>query len=820
MQGFALSENTRRCVIVVATVAMMAAVCGRHGVSAQIAPSPDRASASPPLQLVSTYCVSCHNARAKTGGLTLDDPALGTVAAHADVWEKVIRKLRAGMMPPPGLPQPDDATRRDVVAWLESTLDQAATTAPNPGAPLVHRLNRAEYANAIRDLLSLDVDVASLLPPDDSSSGFDNNADVLGVSPVLLESYLDAAERVSALALGDPQTPPAGEVFRVRQDESQDQRVDGLPLGTVGGMRVHTTLPLDGEYQFQVRLFRTNLGTMRGLEYPHQLEITVDGERVHLASFGGDEEITNSSDNPTTTGDSVDGRFTARVPLKAGPRDITVAFIEKTHALNTRRLQPYVRSSSDTIDFSGLPHIDEIILTGPFNAKGATDTPSRQRVFVCRPKTARDEGPCATHILSTLARRAYRGDFTTQDARTLQQFFERGRQEGGRFEAGLDLALRRILASPKFVFRVEKDPENLPVGSVYRLNDLELASRLSFFLWSSIPDDELLDVAARGTLSAPGVLDQQVRRMLHDPKAHAIVENFGGQWLQLRNLKSKQPNSHEFPDFDDNVRQAMLTEMDLFFSSILQEDRSVVDLMTADYTFLNERLARHYGIQHVYGSHFRRVSLQEDVRKGLLGKGAILMVTSHPHRTSPVLRGKFILDNVLGTPPPPPPDVVPAFPEDIEPQKPRSVRERLEQHRRNPACASCHRIIDPAGLALENFDAVGAWRTRDGGTRGTPVDASGQLVDGTRVTGVVELRQALLRDPRTFVGTMTERLLTYAIGRGLTGADMPAVRSIVRDAGATNYRFSSIVLGVVRSVPFQMRIKARPADAQVKTATR
>ena len=789
----------------------MAVVCSQHGVNAanpQAATAPDRAAASPPQQLVSTYCVTCHNARAKTGGLTLDDPALANVAAHADVWEKVIRKLRAGMMPPPGLPQPDEATRRDVVAWLESTLDRAATATPNPGAPLVHRLNRAEYANAIRDLLALDVDVASLLPPDDSSSGFDNNADVLGVSPVLLESYLDAAERVSALALGDPQTPPAGELFRVRQDESQDQRVDGLPLGTVGGMRVHTTLPLDGEYQFQVRLFRTNLGTMRGLEYPHQLEIAVDGERVHLASFGGDEEITNSSDNPTTTGDSVDGRFTARVPLKAGPRDITVAFIEKTHALNTRRLQSYVRSSSDTIDFSGLPHIDEIILTGPFNAKGASNTPSRQRVFICRPKTARDEGPCATQILSTLARRAYRGDFTTQDARTLQQFFERGRQEGGRFEAGIDLALRRILASPKFVFRVEKDPETLSVGSVYRLNDLELASRLSFFLWSSIPDDELLDMAARGKLSAPGALEQQVRRMLRDPKAHAIVENFGGQWLQLRNLKGKQPNSHEFPDFDDNLRQAMLTEMDLFLSSVLQEDRSVVDLMTADYTFLNERLARHYGIQNVYGSHFRRVTLQNDVRKGLLGKGAILMVTSHPHRTSPVLRGKFILDNVLGTPPPPPPDVVPAFPEDVEPQKPRSVRERLEQHRRNPACAGCHRIIDPAGLALENFDAVGAWRTRDGGTRGTPVDVSGQLVDGTRVTGVVELRQALLRDPRTFVGTMTERLLTYAIGRGLTGADMPAVRSIVRDAGRDDYRFSSIVLGVVRSVPFQMRVKA------------
>ena len=820
MQGFAISDRFRRWFVVLAVVAVTATVCGRLGVSvsavaakAQTAASSDGGTGAPPLQLVSTYCVTCHNARAKTGGLALDAAELADVPAHADVWEKVIRKVRAGMMPPPGMPQPDDATRRAAVAWLESTLDRAAVATPNPGAPLVHRLNRAEYANAIRDLLALDVDVASLLPADDSSSGFDNNADVLGVSPVLLESYLEAAERVSALALGDPQTPPAGELFRVRQDESQDQRIDGLPLGTVGGMRIHTVLPLDGEYQFQVKLFRTNLGTMRGLEYPHQLEIAVDGERVHLASFGGDEEITNSSENPTTTGDSVDGRFTARVPLKAGPRDITVAFIEKTHALNTRRLQNYVRSSSDTIDFSGLPHIDEIILTGPFSPRGASNTPSRQRIFACRPKGASDAGPCANRILSTLARRAYRGDVTPQDSRTLQQFFERGQKEGGSFEAGIDLALRRILASPKFVFRVEKDPEALAPGSVYRLSDLELASRLSFFLWSSIPDDELLDVAARGRLSTPAVLEQQVRRMLHDPKAHAIVDNFAGQWLQLRNLKSRQPNSHEFPDFDDNLRQAMLTEMDLFVSSVVQEDRGVLDLMRADYTFLNERLARHYGIPNVYGSHFRRVTLQDEARRGLLGKGAILMVTSHPHRTSPVLRGKFILDNVLGTPPPPPPDVVPAFPEDVEPQKPRSVRERLEQHRRNPACAGCHRIIDPAGLALENFDAAGAWRTRDGGTRGTPVDASGQLVDGTRVTGVVELRQALLRDPRTFVGTMAERLLTYAIGRGLTGTDMPAVRTIVRDAERDDYRFSSIVMGVVRSVPFGMRIKARTAEA-------
>ena len=774
-------------------------------------------------QTVTTYCVTCHNERLKTGGLALDQIVAADVPVHADVWEKVIRKVRAGMMPPAAMPRPDAATRVAFVSSLEATLDRAAREKPNPGRPLAHRLNRAEYANAIRDLLSVDVDVSSLLPPDDSSGGFDNNADVLGVSPVLLESYLDAAERISALAIGDPHTPPMGELFRVRQDASQDRHIEGLPLGTVGGIAIHRTLPLDGEYQFQVRLFRTNLGTMRGLEYPHQLEIAVDGERVHLASFGGNAEIAASSDNPTTTGDAVDGRFTARVPLKAGPHVITVAFLEKTHALNTRRLQPYVRSSADTIDFSGQPHIDEVLLTGPFNPTGVGETPSRRRIFVCSPSTRPEQGQgprsgqgpsrsaddlCAKKILSTLARRAYRADVTPEDLKVLQEFYERGREEGGSFNTGLDLALRRILSSPKFVFRVERDPSNVASGAVYRLPDLEIASRLSFFLWSTIPDDRLLELAEKGTLSTPAVLEQQVRRMLVDPKSQALVDNFLGQWLQLRNLKNKQPNSHEFPDFDDNLRASLQTEIEMFFNSIVREDRSVVDLMTANYTFLNERLARHYGISNVYGTHFRRVTLPDEARFGLLGKGALLMVTSHPNRTSPVQRGKWILENVLGSPPPPPPDVVPPFPEDTEARKPQSVRERMEQHRRNPACASCHRMIDPAGLALENFDATGAWRARDGGTRGTVVDASGQLVDGTSINGVVELRKALVREPETFVRTTTEKLLTYALGRGLTAADMPAVRTIVRDAQRDDYRFSSIVLGIVRSVPFQMRVKA------------
>ena len=754
---------------------------------------------------VNTYCVTCHNDRLKTGGLALDRPELADVPAHADVWEKVIRKVRSGMMPPAGMPRPDAGERAAMLSSLVTTLDQAARVTPNPGRPLVHRLNRAEYANAIRDLLALDVDVSTLLPPDDSSAGFDNNADVLGVSPVLLESYLTAAERISALALGERDIPPAGEIYRVKQDESQDRHIPGLPLGTVGGLLIDRTLPLDGEYQFRVTLFRTNLGTMRGLEYDHQLEISVDGQRVHLAAFGGDKEIVASSENPTTTGDAVDGRFTVRVPLKAGPHKIGVAFLEKTHALNTRRLQNYVRSSSDTIDFSGYPHIDEVILTGPFNATGAGRTPSRRRIFVCTPKARAEEIACARQILATVARRAYRADVSETDIATLMNFFQQGRKDGGSFESGIDLGLRRVLASPKFVFRTERDPAGLAPGAPYRVADVDLASRLSFFLWSSIPDDDLLDAAARGTLSNATAIERQLRRMLADPKAQSLIDNFAGQWLQLRNLKNKQPNSHEFPDFDDNLRQALLTETELFFASIIREDRSVLDLMNADYTFLNERLAKHYGIPNVYGSHFRRVALPDETRRGLLGKGAVLMVTSHPHRTSPVIRGKWVLENILGAPPPPPPDVVPPFQEETEAAKPKSVRERLEQHRRNPACAGCHRMIDPAGLALENFDAVGAWRTRDGGTRGTPVDASGQLVDGTRVDGVIALRQALMREPDIFVSTVTEKLLTYALGRGLTAADMPAVRGIVRDAQRDGYRFSSIVLGIVRSTPFQMR---------------
>jgi hypothetical protein len=710
------------------------------------------------------------------------------------------------MMPPQGVPRPEASASTALVSWLSAELDRASAARPNPGRPLIHRLNRAEYANAVRDLLALEVDASALLPPDDSGYGFDNNADVLGVSPVLLERYLAAAGRISALAIGDPDTGPAGETFIVRQDGSQDTHIEGLPIGTVGGGVARTTLPLDGEYEITVRLFRTNLGAMRGLENAHDLEITVDGARVHLASFGGPDDFVASLENPTAAGDAVDARFTARVPLKAGARTIGVAFLQQA-APRPWRLEPFIRSSNDTLDPTGWPHIDRFTITGPFEPTGPGDTPSRRRVFTCRPETAAAERSCATEILSMLARRAYRGKMTDADLARLLEFYDEGRRERD-FEAGIQLGLQRILASPKFAFRVERDPAGAAPGAVYRVRDLDLASRLSFFLWSSLPDDELLDLAGRNQLRDPAVFEQQVRRMLADPKADALVTNFAGQWLYLRNLKNQIPNSLDFPDFDDNLRQAFQRETELFFESVMREDRNVLDLMTADSTFLNERLARHYGVPNVYGSHFRRVRLTDEHRRGLLGQGSILMVTSHTDRTSPVVRGKWILDNLLGAPPPAPPANVPPLDESAATGQIRTMRERMEEHRSNPVCAACHKIMDPIGLSLENFDAVGAWRARDGGTLGTPIDASGQLLDGTEIDGVVTLRQALLKNPEIFVGTLTEKLMIYGLGRGLTHDDMPVVRGIVRSAARQDYRFSSIVLGIVTSPPFQMRIKA------------
>ena len=761
--------------------------------------------------LFNQYCFTCHNQRTKTAGLALDTLDLSAIGQNAETWEKVVGKLRSGMMPPQGSPRPDDSTRSALISWLTTELDRNAAANPNAGHPILSRLNRTQYATVIRDLLSLDVDAAVLLPPDDAAYGFDNVGDVLGISPVLLERYMDAAGKVSALAVGDPDVGPSSETFRIRQDASQDIHLEGMPIGTVGGIMAKVTLPLDGDYVFTVRMFRTNLGVTRGLEYAHQIEYAVDGKRVHVFSMGGEADFKANLVNMTKLGDEIDERGHIRLSLKAGPHVITAAFLERSAASNPTRLQPFIRSSTDTRDTSGHPHFEMFTVTGPFNATGSGDTPSRRRIFICRPASRAEEAPCARKIISTLARRAYRGDLTDGDLQRLMSFYQAGRQSGN-FETGIQKALQRILASPKFVFHLETEPQGIAPGSIYKISDLELASRLSFFLWSSIPDDELLQTAAKGSLHTPAVLEQQVRRMLADPKAESLAINFAAQWLYLRNLKNMQPNSEEFPDFDDNLRQAFENESLLFFQSIVKEDRNVLDLMTADYTFLNERLARHYRVPNIYGSQFRRVTLTDDARRGLMGKGAVLMVTSHVDRTSPVVRGKWILENLLGAPPPAPPANVPPLNENPQREgKVLSMRERMEEHRANPVCANCHKLMDPIGLSLENFDAIGAWRVRDGSnvsSLGTPIDASGVLLDGTKVDGVVALRKALVRQPDVFVGTLTEKLLIYALGRGTNYYDMPALRSIVRESAKQNYRFSSLILGIVRSTPFQQRTKS------------
>jgi hypothetical protein len=757
------------------------------------------------------YCVTCHNQRLKTGGLTLDNMDLSKISAQAEVWEKVVRKLRAGTMPPAGLPRPDAATYNSLAGWLETQIDQ--TSEPYAGRPILHRLNRSEYANAIRDLLALDIDAAALLPPDDSAFGFDNISDALGLSPSLQEHYLDAALKIGALAVGDPKIAPGSETWRIRQDLSQDEHVNGLPLGTIGGTRVRYNFPLDGEYTVQARLYRTNLNIMRGLESPHQVEFAVDGQRIHLASIGGAEDLASLFEKPTDTGDAVEARLRVRIPVKAGPHVVTAAFLEDPGEVEPVRLEPYIRSSVDNFDWSGSPHLQSLTITGPFHPAGASDTPSRRRIFVCRPGDHGSdhikEEDCVRKILSVLARRAYRQPLTGSDIDTLLTFYQSGKRDGG-FEGGVELGIERMLASPKFLFRMERDPAAVASGKSYRIGDFELASRLSFFLWSSIPDDELLRLAGEGKLKNPEVFDAQVRRMLADPKAEALVNNFAGQWLQLRNLRNVQPNTDLFPDFDDNLRQSFRRETELLFESVMQEDRSVLDLMTADYTFVNERLARHYGIPDIYGSRFRRVEVTDDARRGLLGQGSILALTSHAERTSPVVRGKWILENILGTPVPPPPPDVPALKGNQEGQRPRTMREQMAEHRANPACANCHKAMDSIGFAMENFDAIGAWRAQDSGN---PIDASGELADGTKINGVVSLRKALISRPELFAGTLTEKMLTYALGRGLDYRDMPTVRAILRDASVNNYRFSTLILGVVHSAPFQMRTSPGEREA-------
>jgi hypothetical protein len=765
--------------------------------------------------LLDRYCVTCHNERVKTAGLLLDRMDLDRVPESAEVWEKVLRKLGGGMMPPPGAPRPDQAGIAALVSYLETSIDRAALTRPNPGRSPLHRLNRSEYANAIRDLLALDVDATALLPADDEANGFDNIADVLKVSPSLIEQYLTASRKIASLAVGDPHIVPVSSVYRVPPDRAQADHVEGLPLGTRGGLLVHHSFPLDADYDFRVNLLQNIVGYVPGLEWPHQLEISVDGERVFTAPVGGEEDNKLSDTNLALAKETLDSRLRARIHVKAGQRAVTVAFTRKSSAESVEPLQPFTRDL-DMQNMNGIPLIEHVQIAGPFNPTGPGDTPSRRRIFICSPSrgglaaaSAREEAGCARTILSTLARRAYRRPVDTE-IDTLLGFYESGRKQGT-FDSGIETAVRFILTSPKFIFRDEPDPPNVEAGAVYPVSDLELASRLSFFLWSSLPDDQLLTAASQGKLKDPAVLERQVRRVLADSRSSALVDNFAAQWLFVRNLQSFQPDTATFPNFDDNLRQGFRQETGLFFESVMRGDRSVMDLLTADYTFVNERLARHYGIPGVYGSRFRRVTLTDQNRRGLLGQGSILSVTSYPNRTSPVLRGKWILENILGTPPPPPPPNVPTLRENGEDGKVMSVRERLEEHRKNPACATCHRVMDPLGFSLENFDATGAWRTKE--ARGVGVDASGRLADGTPVDGPVALRMALVKHPEQFVRTMTEKLLTYGLGRGIESCDMPAVRAIARDAARQNYRFSALIMGIVKSTPFQMK-KAHDGETQ------
>ena len=779
---------------------------------------------------VSRFCLDCHNELEQVGDLTLESRSLAAVTDDPATWEKVVRKLRGGLMPPADGPRPEREVRVAFASWLEGELDRAAAAAPNPGrTEPFHRLNRNEYQNAIRDLLDVEVDVAELLPADDVSYGFDNIAGVLKVSPTLLERYLTAADKVSRLAVGRPAPFTNIDYFRVPDDRSQDHRLSGLPFGTRGGTAIRYTFPVDGEYTISTKLARDLNESVPLFAEPQHLEVSIDGERVAL--FTLDAVPVEAASDPRAQASELiepmisqitqrlritpeqrvernhaDDNWEVRVPVYAGPRDVMVTFIAKTAALDETARLPFLRPYPAGVNVPETrmgAYLRSVEISGPYAATGTAPTsPSRARIFVCEPQSADGDEQCAATILATLARRAYRRPVTRTDVEPLLAFYREGLAADG-FDAGIQLALKRLLVAPEFLFRIEQDPEGIAPDTVYALTDLELASRLSFFLWSSIPDDELLAVAAQGSLKDDAELERQVRRMLADQRADELVESFAGQWLFLRNLDAIVPVQSDFPDFDDTLREGLRRETELFFASVVREDRSALDLLDADYTFVNERVARHYGIPNIKGSHFRRVHLAaDDPRRGLLGHGSVLAVTSYPDRTSPVVRGKWILENLLGTPPPEPPADVPELEETDGAGSIVSMRARLAAHRDNPNCASCHALMDPLGFALENFDAVGRWRTID--EAGTTIDASGALPDGTPLEGVAGLKTALLSSDG-FVTTLTEKLLTYALGRGIEPYDMPAVRGIVNDAAASDYRFSALILGIARSTPFQMR---------------
>ncbi len=749
----------------------------------------------PPAAVFTKYCTVCHNAKLKTGGFVLDISDLQHAGAHAEVWEKVVQKLRTQSMPPAPMPRPDEATYNSTATWLETALDRASAQHVEIGKlPLLHRLSRTEYENAIRDLLAVDalpkeMDYSLLLPPDNASSGFDNIADLLFVSPTAMESYLEAARKISRLAVGDPAMPVMVNTYRLSGEHTQDVHVQGLPFGTRGGLGARTDVPLDGDYVFKIEFARPP-------REPDQLEITVDGAQAQLVEVGARPQpggFRGFSRNAKP--------LEIHVPLKAGPRMIGVTFVQKDQARDEDTVRPRMRGRGTELA------IEMVTISGPYNGQTALDTPSRRRIFVCHPSSGAspaEETACARRVLSTLERRAYRRPVTDADLQDVMPFYVEGHKDGS-FDRGIEQAVERLLVSPQFLFRIERDPPNIPPGTAFRVSDLELASRLSFFIWSSIPDDELLNVAVHGKLKDTAVLEQQVRRMLADPRAESLVTNFAEQWLYIRDIEAKKPDDLLFPDFDETLRESFRRETDLFLDSVLLHgNHSVLDLMTANYSFLNERLAKQYGIPHIEGTYFRRVTFPPgSPRGGLLGQGSILTLTSYATRTSPVLRGKWILENILSSPPPPPPPNVPALKTQAnDTGKPLTMRQAMVAHRANPVCASCHARMDPIGFAMDNFDAVGRWRDSDAGQ---VIDGSGVLPDGTKFNGVVELKKALLRHPEQFVRTVTEKLLMYGISRNVQYYDQPAVRAIVEQARAGNYSFASLVLGVAKSAPFQMR---------------
>ena len=756
-------------------------------------------SPSPRRRTLDRYCVTCHNDRLKTANLSLEGLDLANVPDRAELWEKVIRKLRAGVMPPPDIPRPPLPEYEALRDWLENAIDRAATRA-TPGSVVLHRLNRTEYANTIRDLLDLEIDPTTLLPPDDSANGFDNIAGSLTISPTLLESYTTAAARVVRMAIGSWKSPVEA-TYLAQSDASQNQRLEGMPFGTRGGIVARHIFPADGEYKFSLQNF--GVGSFIPGE---QLALIIDGERAHVWPYRGVGLAVGMTAE-------TDGTLDVTVPVRAGSRLIGATFIATNYRPSLDIIRHYDRQSleNNTIpQMQNYPAIGYLRVQGPFNAERPADSASRRKVFTCRPTpSSQGERECAKKILTPLARRAYRRPPEAAEIATLLSFFETGRQEGG-FDDGIELALRLMLASPQFLVRGEREPAVVRAGEAYAISDVELASRLSFFLWSSIPDDELITLAAAHRLSQPAVLEQQVRRMIADPRSDALVSNFAQQLLYLRNLPGAAPDGIFYPNWDDELRQSLKREAELFFDSIIREDRSVVDLLTADYTFVNERLARHYGIPNVYGSRFRRVTLpaELDYRRGLLGKGSFLAVTfTQNFRSSPVKRGAWVLENILGTPPPEPPPNVPALEDTKGDGRPLTLREQMTLHRTQPPCAGCHKIMDPIGFALENLDADASWRAKQGGEGGMPIDAKVKLFDGQEVDGPSALRTALLRYSPQFVRMFVEKMMTYALGRGLEYTDMPTVRAIARASDGNGNRFSSIVLGVVHSPQFRMRVK-------------